>query len=192
MDFIQGQRSNFRNLQHIGPRTGLHEEPSEDQLHVGYDNAQRIKKLLLSKKFIETFTNKTFSYRIFKSEGLIQNLFEFFSILLKKQIKLYYSPNFGISLFVFDLGFIRFAELEKLLHEKPYIFFEDFISETTSFVTYHYDYRFDYLFDHSFRMNLIKKIIENLLNFADRLKRKYLLSSCIKCALDMLLIKAKS
>ena len=47
MDFIQGQRSNFRNLQHIGPRTGLHEEPSQDQLHVGYTNAQRIKKLLL-------------------------------------------------------------------------------------------------------------------------------------------------
>ena len=72
MDFIEGQRSNFRNLQHIGPRTGLHEEPSEDQLHVGYINAQRIKKLLLSENFIYAFTNKTFTYRIFKSEGLIK------------------------------------------------------------------------------------------------------------------------
>ena len=62
-----------------------------------------------------------------------------------------------MSLFVFDLGFIRFAELEKILHEKPYIFFEDFISETTSFVTYHYDYRFDYFFDHSFRMKFVKE-----------------------------------
>ena len=192
MNFIEGKRSNFNNLDFIGPYHSIHEEPGQEDILLGKANAKRIKELILSDDYIHAFTSQVFSYRINKSESLIHNFYEFFSILMKKEMKLYYSPNYGFSLFVFDLGFYSYDKVEKILNEKTYIYFEDYITETTSFIRYHYDYRYNHMFDHAFRLKFIKKVVADILNFSNTIQRKYLVSSCIECALNMLHIKATS
>jgi len=192
MNFIEGQRSNFSNLDFIGPYHSIHEEPGQDEILLGRQNAELIKQMFLSDEYVHSFTKQVFSYRINKSESLIHNFYEFFSIIMKKEMKLYFSPNYGFSLFVFDLGFYTYKKIEDILNEKTYIYFEDYITETTSFIRYHYDYRFNHLFDFTFRLKFIKKIIADLLKFSESIQRKYLVSSCIECALNMLHIKAKS
>ena len=92
---IKGQRSNFKNLTHIGPYHSIHDEPSQNDLQQGFINATKIKNILLSTDYIHFFTSNIFNYRINKSEGLIQNLYDFFAILLKKKYFYIIAHNTG-------------------------------------------------------------------------------------------------
>lgn len=186
---IKGQRSNFKNLTHIGPYHSIHDEPSQNDLQQGFINAIKIKNILLSTDYIHFFTSNIFNYRINKSEGLIQNLYDFFAILLKKEIFLHYSPQYGTSLWVHDLGFLKYSKIDDILQTKTFIYFEDYITETTTFIRYHYEFRYDHLFDYSFRINFVKKVVKDLLHFSESIGRKEIITSCIRCALNMLEIK---
>jgi len=187
--FIQGQRSNFNEIQHIGPYHSIHEEPSTDELRLGDIESKKIKDIILSEHFISKFVSTVFSYRINKSESVIQNFYEFFTIILKKNMRLYFSPQFGISLWIHDLGFMKYPVLESILNQNTYVYFEDYITETTTFVRYHYEYRYDGMWDHAFRMTFTKKIIKDILKFSKSIDRELLVASCIQCALNMLEIR---
>ena len=187
--FIKGQRSNFDELQHIGPYHSIHDEPSPEELSLGNEQSIKINNIFLSDDFVHHFVSNIFSYRINKSESVIQNFYEFFTILLKKKKSLYYSPQFGISLWVYDLGFIKYEPLESILSENTYVYFEDYITETTTFVRYHYEYRYDNMWNYSFRILFAKKVMRELLKFGKSIKREFLISSCIECALNMLEIR---
>lgn len=187
--FIKGQRSNFNEIEHIGPYHSIHEEPSPEELRNGELESKKIKDIILSNAFISKFVSTVFSYRINKSESIIQNFYEFFTIILRKKIRLYFSPQFGISLWIHDLGFMKYPLLEDTLNQNTYVYFEDYITETTTFVRYHYEYRYDKSWDHQFRMAFAKKTIKDILTFSQSIGRELLVASCIQCALNMLEIR---
>lgn len=191
--FLQeGRRSNFQKIEHIGPYKAMHTEPTEEEVEAGCEQAYAIKRLLLSKDYVESFCGQIFNYRINISESLIENLYEFFFVLLYKDINLHYSPQFGVSLWVHQFGFQRYKPLENILQKKTYIFFQDYIFENSTFIRYHYEYRFDTVFDFSFRKAFLHRVTHTLLAFADAMGRKYLFASCLRNALNMIEIKIYS
>lgn len=192
MALLQGQRSNFNNLKFIGPYVSIHQEPSEQELLEGKQQAIKIRDIFLSTTYVHDFTKKIFCYRIDKSDSLIQNLYDFFVILLKKPIQLYYSPHFGFALWVFDLGFCRYDPICNILEKNTYVYFEDYITETTSFIRYHYDFRYNFIFKDEFRKQFICLVIQDLLKFSASLGRKDLMASCIECALNTIFMKSYS
>ena len=192
MALLQGQRSNFNNIKFIGPYVSIHQEPSENELLEGKLQAMKIRDIFLDKNYVHNFTKKIFCYRIEKSDSLIQNLYDFFAILLQKPIQLHYSPHFGFALWVFDLGFYRYKPICDILDKNTYIYFEDYITETTSFIRYHYDFRYNFIFKNGFRQQFISLVIQDLLEFSESLGRRELIASCIECALNTIFMKCYS
>jgi hypothetical protein len=185
----EAKHFNLSHHDHVGPYHSMHTEPNEEEIEFGYEQACKIRDMLLTDDFVESFCSQVFSYRINTSASLIQNLYEFFLIVLYRKMQLYFSPQFGFTLWVFQLGFQRYPPIEKILKEKTYIYFQDYIFENSTFIRYHYEHRYDSLFDFNFRKQFLKKVINRLVAFSDRMGRKYLFSSCLECALNMIEIK---
>ena len=53
--FIKGQRSNFSEIEHIGPYHSIHEEPSLEELRIGELESKKIKNIILLNEKFEIF-----------------------------------------------------------------------------------------------------------------------------------------
>jgi len=125
--------------------------------------AQKFTASLLTKDFAKRFCGEIFYYRL--HEGLVATLRQFFRALLFEPFHLICSPQFGTALSKPLLGFQTTLRCEEFLRS-PELYFEDYISETTTFVTFHMKYKFDAMFDSAFRVALCRRCIEVLLNIA--------------------------
>lgn len=193
MQFLsEGNQCNLQNIQFVGPYHVTHEEPTQEELQHGKRQTHRLLQLLLDNTYV--ICGKIFNYRVNKSESFLQNLHDFFSILIYRKLHFYYSPQYGFSFWPNELGFISLKAIDVFFQEESmlHVFFEDYITETTTFVRYHNQYRFDYMFGEAFRLQFIKKCISSLIEFGDSLGIKWLMISCIRSALDMLYIRRLS
>ena len=192
MEFLtEGNQCNF-DINVVGPYRVTHMDPAPDELHEGKVIAQQIKQLVLDNTY--AICGKIFNYRINTSESLLQNLYDFFHSLLYTKMHLYYSPQYGFSFWPNQLGFVFLKEMDIFFKNKNklHIFFEDFITETTTFVRYHNQYRFDYMFGGKFKLQFIKNCVSSLIAFGDSIGIKWLMVSLLRSTFDMLYIRKLS
>ena len=140
--FVEGNKCNHIDIKKLRPYEGTHKEPSRDEFFAANALVKKyISRYLNSRHFTNAFIKQLFRYRIKTRESLVQNLVEFFSIILKKSCFVY-SPNKGIAFWPLELGFVRDEYLEHHFKNKEHIFFGDFITETTTFLRFHFKFRF--------------------------------------------------
>ena len=96
--FVEGNKCNNIDIKKLKPYEDTHKEPSREDFFAA--NAlvkNHIITYINSRTFTNKFIKQLFRYRINTKESLVQNLVEFFSIILKKKSCFVYSPNKGIA-----------------------------------------------------------------------------------------------
>ena len=104
------------------------------------------------------------------------------------------------SLFIYLNDISKISQAEKFINKNKdtygfidaYIFFKDYITETTTFVRYHNQYRFDYMFGGKFKLQFIKNCVSSLIAFGDSIGIKWLMVSLLRSTFDMLYIRKLS
>ena len=184
----ESNQCNFNKLKYVGPYRSNHAEPTAEEIAYGEKVAHEIMEFLLQHTY--NLCGKVFNYRVDTSESLIQNLYEFFYTLLYTKFKFCYSPNYGFTLWPGTLGFIRIDGVSSLVKDKLHILFEDYITETTTFVRYHYECRFNTIFQ-SYKIPFLKAVMHSLIQFGASIGRQQLITDCIKSALNMIYTSKK-
>ena len=184
----ESNQCNFNKLKYVGPYRTTHAEPTAEEIAYGEKLGHEIMHFLLQHTY--NLCGKVFNYRVDTSESLIQNLYEFFYTLLYTKFKFCYSPNYGFTLWPGTLGFIRIDGVSSLVKDKLHILFEDYITETTTFVRYHYECRFNTIFQ-SYKIPFLKAVMHSLIQFGASIDRKLLITDCIKSALNMIYTSKK-
>ncbi len=179
----ESNQCNVANIKYVGPYRTTHEEPTNEELQNGIELAHALMKTVVANSY--KICGQLFNYRVHTSESFIQNLYEFFYILMYAKFQLCFSPQYGFSLWPTALGFVKLQEVKDLLQNRLHIFFEDYITETTTFIRYHYECRFNYIFQ-SYKMLFLKQVVAALIQFGASISRQQLMTNCIKSALNMI------
>lgn len=182
--FVEGNKCNNIDIKKLRPYEDTHKEPSrEDFLVADLLVKNHILKYINSRNFTNKFIKQLFRYRVKTRESLVQNFVEFFSIILKKKSCFVYSPNKGIAFWPLELGFVRDEYLEQHFKNKEHVFFGDFITETTTFLRFHFKFRFYNLIN---KKRFLKHCIDDILYFASLENRFHLMRDVIFVALNMI------
>lgn len=182
---LEASRINYQGLHEVKEQRLSHEEPSD------FDK-EKAKALMLSfSKFLCTEAGNEFllgqilRYRIGKTDSLMENIYVFLDLILKTPIEFVYSKEYGIALWPHDIGFQRHEELEKELESAANCYFDDYISETTTFLVFHTDFRFPEVFDSAFRRSFYRQSLHTLLKFGKHCKRLHLVEAIIRSSILM-------
>ena len=97
-------------------------------------------------------------------------------------------PDKGIGLWPIELGFFRDPFIENILKHKESIFFADYISETTTFLRFHFKCRLGKILN---KKRFIQNCIQDLLYYASLENRFNLMRDVIQVSLNMLGILKK-
>jgi len=180
---VESNQCNVNNIKYVGPYHTTHAEPTADEIAYGKQLAHEVMQFILDHTY--QICGQLFNYRVHTSESFIQNLYEFFYIIMYTKFKFCYSPQYGFTLWPSTLGFVTLQEMTTLMKEKLHILFEDYITETTTFVRYHYECRFNTIFQ-SYKLTFLKAVVQSLITFGASMHRKHLMTDCIKSALNMI------
>ena len=187
----EGQRCNFNDFRNVRPFQTKHEEPTMEEMEDGFLLAQKIATIFLEAAY--SICGQIFNYRVHSTDGFIQNLYEFFFILIHNKMQLYYSPNYGCSFWPKQLGFFQLKKVQQIFEKENekflHIFFSDYTHETTTFLRYHHHCRYNSLFSGAFKKLFLKGMIESLIVFGNSIGRGNLVRSCIHSALQLLYIR---
>lgn len=184
--FIEGNKCNSINIKKLKPYEDTHREPTEHEYYWASNIFRnQFVPYINSSAFTNSFVGQMFRYRIGTRQSLVQNIYEFLSILVFKDINFVYSPDKGIALWPFELGFFRNKFLEQTLHAKEAIFFVDYISETTTFLRFHFKFRFGNLIK---KKEFLQSCIHSLLYYASLENRFHLMRDIIQLVLKMILL----
>jgi len=182
---VDGSKCNNIDIKKLRPYEDSHKEPSREEFYAANASVkEQIYKYINSRKFTNKFIKQLFRYRINTRESLVQNLHDFFTIVLKKKSCFVYSPNKGIGFWPLDLGFVRDEYLEHKFQNKEHVFFGDFITETTTFLRFHFKFRFGNLIN---KKLFLRHCIYDLLYFASLENRFHLMRDVIMVTINMIL-----
>ena len=172
------------NLNAIEPYQSCYDvDISSENREVASTEAVVIRDYLCSREYSKKLTSHVFQYKIGKKGDLISILCVFFRCLLKEPIKLCCSPQYGTGLWHEILGFHSTPSIS--LIKTPEYFFEDYVSETTTFVRFHTDYYYNDLFNGDFRLKLARNCIEELLYVAKQHKQLELIYHALEYVLQL-------
>lgn len=149
---------------------------------------QQIRDLLLSDDIVDDFCKQIFNYRIAKAQSFIKNIYDFLQVILYKQVKFTYSPQFGINLWPGTLSYVRLQSIEQIIANKVSLFFMDYITETTTFLRYHIKFRFNDVFNNTFRKTFCQQVIQCLLRFSQSIHKLHTMKTGIETALSLMQI----
>lgn len=184
---LQASQCNYKQCHEVKEQRIVHDEPTAQDKKTAREEMKSFLAYLCGKGNPK-FVSQLFRYRLAEKDSFMENLYKFVYLIQKKKIQFTYSPQYGISLWPHDVGFQRMPEIEASLQESSHFFFNDYITETTTFLTYHIDFRFMDLFDQNFRYTFLKRSIETLLRVAYLMHRSKLLQDMLKSSLLMLAI----
>ena len=184
----EGKRCNFEDLKFYGPTQITFAEPVREELKALKGKVSIIQEILLKEENVDSFCASIFNYRIGKAESLIKNLHDFFCILLLKKVKFTYSPQHGVNLWPSSLAYVHNMEIQNIIASRTKSFFTDYITETTTFVSYYIKFRFNDLFGSSFIIKYVSRVIKCLLLFAKKQQKMHIMKNSIKSSLNLLLI----
>ena len=184
-DLFEASRINYETVDEVGEQHLVHKEPTGEERDLAEALIMEFASFLCSPQGNMAFLSQILRYRVANSDSLMENVYVFINIILKKKIFFTFSPQYGVSLWPHDVGFQRFKGLEKHIAEAPHHFFNDFLSETTTFIVYHVDFRFDDIFDTTFRQEFFRQSLATILKLGAKQKRLNLVKSIIKSSLLM-------
>lgn len=133
----------------------------------------------------EFFLGQVLRYRLGQNDSLMENVYVLINLILKTPISFVYCREYGISLWPMDIGFQKVDTLEKALEKAPNCYFDDYISETTTFLVYHTKFRFPEVFNDEFRRAFYRQSLTTLLKFGKKCKRLRLLYAIIRSSILM-------
>lgn len=184
---LQASQCNYKQCHEVKEERIVHEEPTRAEKTEAREEMKAFAAYLCGHGNAK-FVSQMLRYRVATDDALMENMYKFIYLIQKKKIQFTYSPQYGISLWPHDVGFQRMPEIEDSLRESSHFFFNDYITETTTFLTYHIDFRFQDVFDKSFRYAFLAKSMHTLLTFGKQLNRARLVHSMLKSSVLMLSI----
>ena len=182
---LEASRINYQRSHEVKEQRLSHEEPSKLEKAKAKKLMQSFSDFLCSETGNEYYLAQLLRYRIGRTDSLMENVYVLFNLILKTPIDFVYSSEYGISLWPKQLGFQRLPELEKLLEKSANCFFDDYISETTTFLVFHTVFRFPEVFGKSFRSAFYRQSLHTLLKFGKCCKRLRLVEAIIRSSIVM-------
>lgn len=190
MHLLEGQHRNLLTAKKIKPFIEKHEEPNQAEIFYA---RSKINKVLLNfvnnKNEIYFMIGNIFKYRIAKNTALFNNIYELLKIILYEDINFSYSPQYGVSFFPKRLGFQKLPCIVNVLKEKPWLYFSDYISETTTFITFHNEFRYPEIFTREMRIILYINTLHVLLFVAKEMNKFHVMFDILQVAVKMLYIE---
>lgn len=182
---FEASRINYETINDVKEQHLSHKEPTRREMEAARALMQDFAQFLCSQKGNESFLSQVLRYRVATSDSLMENVYVLINIILKKKINLTFSPQYGISLWPHSVGFQKFKGLEERISEFPHHFFNDFLSETTTFIVFHIDFRYNDIFNKQFRECFFAQSLTSILRFGKEHNRLNLVKSIIKSSLMM-------
>lgn len=186
-DLFEASRINYESFNDVKEQHQhlVHREPTVQEMVNAKALIGKFAEYICSPYGNECLLSQILRYRVGVSDSLMENIYVFINIILKKNIFFTFSPQYGVSLWPHDVGFQKFKGLEKLINEEPHHYFNDFLSETTTFIVFHVDFRYNDVFDKKFREHFFCQSLHTILKFGKKEKRLNLIKSIIKSSLLM-------
>lgn len=144
---LEASRINYQTSHEVKEQRLTHAEPTTLAKSKAKEIMQSFADFLCTETGNEFFVGQILRYRVGKTDSLMENVYVFLQLILKTQIDFVYCREYGISLWPYDVGFQRNEILEKKIESSPHWFFDDYISETTTFLVFHTDFRFPEVFN---------------------------------------------
>jgi len=182
---LETSQNNYQQSHEVKEQRLSHVDPSLPEKEKAKGLMQSFANFLCTEEGNEFFLGQVLRYRLGKTDSLMENVYVLFNLILKTPIDFVFSSEYGISLWPHDLGFQHHPMLEKELKESPNCFFDDYISETTTFLVFHTVFRFPELFGKDFRTVFYRQSIHTLLKFGKSCKRLHLIQAIIRSSILM-------
>ena len=182
---LETSQNNYQQSHEVKEQRLSHVDPSLPEKERARGRMQSFANFLCTEEGNEFFLGQILRYRLGKTDSLMENVYVLFNLILKTPIDFVFSSEYGISLWPHDLGFQHHPMLEKELKESPNCFFDDYISETTTFLVFHTVFRFPELFGKDFRTVFYRQSIHTLLKFGKSCKRLHLIQAIIRSSILM-------
>ena len=182
---LETSRINYQQSHEVKEKRLSHAEPSQLEKTKARKYMQSFAEFLCTERGNEFFLGQVLRYRLGQNDSLMENVYVLFNLILKTPIDFVYCDEYGIGLWPHDIGFQRIPVLEKWLKERPNWAFDDYISETTTFLVFHTDFRFSDIFQKEFRRAFYRQSITTLLKFGKSCKRLRLVQTIIRSSILM-------
>lgn len=182
---LKASRINYQSCHEVKEQRLSHAEPSHLDKAKAKAFMHSFAEFICTETGNEFFLGQILRYRVGKTDSLMENVYVFLNLILKTQINFVYCREYGISLWPYDIGFQRNAVIENKLEESPHWFFDDYISETTTFLVFHTDFRFPEVFANAFRQNFYQQSIHTLLKLGKACNRLYLVQAIVRSSILM-------
>ena len=182
---LEASRINYQSSHEVKEQRLSHAEPTPIAKTKAKQFMQSFAEFICTETGNEFFVGQILRYRVGKTDSLMENVYVFLNLILKTQIDFVYCREYGISLWPYDIGFQRNSVLEKKLEASPNWFFDDYISETTTFLVFHTDFRFPEVFANAFRQKFYRQSIHTLLKFGKTCKRLHLVKAIVRSSILM-------
>lgn len=182
---LEASRINYQTSHEVKEQRLSHAEPTFQEKARARAILQSFADFLCSEEGNEFFVGQILRYRVGKTDSLMENVYVFLNLILKTQIDFVYCREYGISLWPYDIGFQRNQVLEKKLEQSPNWFFDDYISETTTFLVFHTEFRFPEVFANAFRQKFYRQSIHTLLKFGKACNRLHLIRAIVRSSILM-------
>ncbi len=182
---FEASRINYEALHEVKEQHLVHKEPTNDEKKGARHLISSFADFLCTKRGNHALLSQMLRYRCGSTDSLMENIYVFINIMLKKKCSFTFSPQYGLSLWPHAIGFQKFKALESQLKKNPHFFFNDFLSETTTFVIFHTDFRFKDIFEGNFRSAFFSQSLTTLLHLGAELNRLNLMKSIIKSSITM-------
>ena len=161
---LEASRNNYITKCDVRTEYVSHEEPTALEAREARQVIQEFARYLISREGNFHFISQLLKYQLCRDESIVSNIYTLLYLLQKKKTQLTYSSAFGLSIWPKATGFQRVLWLEKKIKDAPHHYFNDYISETTTFLTFHVDNRnADVFEDKIFRYAFLRETLRSLL-----------------------------
>jgi hypothetical protein len=187
MSTLEASRNNYVHKCDVRTEYVSHDEPSLLEAREARQVIQEFARYLISREGNFHFISQLLKYQLCRDESIVSNIYTLLYLLQKKKTQLTYSTTFGVGLWPNATGFQRIPWLEKKIKAVPHHYFNDYISETTTFLTFHIENRNADVFEEKvFRYAFLRETLRSLLLVAKEMDRTDLMCSVLKCSLEMI------
>lgn len=182
---LEASRINYQRSHEVKEQRLSHEDPSEAEKRNAKAFVQSFADFLCTEAGNEFYLGQVLRYRLGQNDSLMENVYVLLNLILKTPIFFVYCREYGVALWPNEIGFQKVDVLEEALEKSPNCYFDDYISETTTFLVYHTKFRFPEIFGDEFRRAFFRQSLTTLLKFGKQCKRLRLLFAIIRSSILM-------
>ena len=182
---LKASRINYERSHEVKEQRLTHAEPSPPEKAEARECMKSFADFLCTTQGNHFFLGQILRYRLSQNDSLMENVYTLLNLILKTPIDFVYCAEYGVGLWPHHIGFQRVPVLEEELEQAPHCFFDDYISETTTFLVFNTDFRFPEIFGPEFRRAFYRQALRTLLVVGLDMKRLRLVQSIIRSSILM-------